>query len=242
MSANGAVDVKVDGWNELKGLKPTEALVVDDGSNDDTAYQVMRRAEEDPRIVLLRHATNLGYGKALRSGFERARYDLVFFTDTDRQFRFDEFGGLLERIRNCDMVAGFRSPRQDAWNRRLLGHLWTSCIRVLHDVELRDLNCAFKLIRRDALCSVPLKASGAFINAEIAIGLASRGYRIEQCPVRHYPRTSGRQSGANLGVIVNAVSELLLYRDHHHSSEESANASGPRNWASRMASLTKTNR
>jgi len=215
--------------------RPWEVVVVDDGSTDWTCGRVREHSLEDSRISLVEHTVNQGYGAALRTGFAHTRHELVCFTDADRQFHLDDLNLLLERIEGCHLVAGFRAPRVDPWRRRMLGRAWTVGMNRLHGVNLRDVNCAFKLIRREALDSLYLESRGAFINAEIVIGLRAQGFIVEECPVRHRPRPLGSQSGANPSVIGRAVMEAILY-------SSSRSVSGPRNWCSRMASLTRTRR
>ncbi len=211
----------------LEGLcRPWEILIVDDGSKDGTAELVEKLAGQDSQVVLIRHRENRGYGAALRSGFERARNELVFFTDADRQFELMQLPLLLEKIDDCHLVAGFRAPRNDPWHRKLLGRLWTEGLNQFYGVGLRDVNCAFKLIRRDALECLNLQSSGAFINAEIVIGLRAHGFRIEECPVGHRSRTRGKQTGASLKVISKALREALEFRVPYPSSVSDA---GPRN-------------
>src|SRR5438552_7490001 len=83
-----------------------EIIVVDDGSTDATAANVGELAQDDPRIRLVTHPINLGYGEALRSGFRAAAMDLVFFTDADNQFDLKELKALLPLT---DRVDGSRA-------------------------------------------------------------------------------------------------------------------------------------
>jgi glycosyltransferase involved in cell wall biosynthesis len=198
---------------ELERLeRPWEVIVVDDGSWDDTAARVQELALDYPNIVLIQHGRNLGYGAALRSGFAKARNELVFFTDADLQFQLFELAVLLEQIGGCALVAGYRSPRVDPLHRRLLGRLWSAAMNQFFGVGIRDVNCAYKLIRREALNTLSLRSSGAFINAEIVIGLRDAGFQVEECPVGHQPRPSGCQSGASWRVIVKALGEAMTYQ------------------------------
>jgi glycosyltransferase involved in cell wall biosynthesis len=189
-----------------------EVIVVDDGSVDATAAVVRELAARDPRVRLVQHPANRGYGGALRSGFLAARMDLVFLTDADNQFDLGELGDFLSLIDECDVVAGFRMKRRDPLLRRLNGRAWNVLVRALFDVPLRDVDCAFKLFRREVFDDVELSSVGAMVSTELIVKISRSGYRIVEVGVGHYPRTAGSPHGANLGVIARAFVELARMR------------------------------
>ncbi len=185
-----------------------EVIVVDDGSRDRTPERVRSLSTEDPRVRIVTHARNEGYGAALCSGVRAARYTHIFFTDADLQFDFREFGRLEAWMGRYDIVVGYRSPRQDPWLRRLNGWGWNRIIRGLFGVGVRDVDCAFKLFRRSVFEVVGLRSVGAFVNSELLVRAASAGFRIKEVPVSHFPRRAGRPTGGQLPVIVRAGLEL----------------------------------
>ena len=189
-----------------------EVIVVDDGSGDDTAAIAARLQAEDPRVRLVRHEKNRGYGAAIRSGFAAARYPLIFFTDGDNQFDLKELPLVVERIAKADIVSGYRILRRDPWYRRLNAGLYNRLARLLFDIPVRDVNCAFKLYRREVVAGLELKSSGALINVEMLARARKRGARVLEVGVHHYPRSVGQQTGANPRVILRAFTELLRLR------------------------------
>jgi len=191
-----------------------EIVVVDDGSRDGSASVVDRLRERDPRIRLLRHAANRGYGAALRAGLREARGELVFFSDADLQFDLDELATLLSHAREFDVVAGYREPRRDPWGRLVLAWGWGTLVNRLFGLGVRDIDCAFKVFRRPVIEAIPIASVGAFINTEILVRARQAGFRIHQVPVSHRRRRHGRQSGARPRVILRALIELAtLYRE-----------------------------
>lgn len=182
----------------------TEIIVVDDGSTD----QTVSVAASFPSVRLLQHPINRGYGAALRTGFSAAVGTWVFFTDADLQFDLSELEDALAVSAGCDMVVGYRDGRQDPLHRRVNARAWGLLVRSLFGVAVRDVNCAFKLIRRRLLSQLQLSSEGAFINTELLVRARSLGCTIRELPVRHYPRQAGAQSGNRPDVVMHAFREL----------------------------------
>jgi len=191
-----------------------EIVVVDDGSRDGSAAIAAARGTGEPRLRVVRHAANRGYGAALRSGLREAQGELVFFSDADLQFDLEELASLLAHARDFDVVAGYREPRRDPWGRRLLAAVWGALVRRLFGLRVRDIDCAFKVFRRHVLAAIPIASVGAFVNTEILVRAAREGFRIHEVPVSHRRRRHGRQSGARPRVILRALVELAtLFRE-----------------------------
>src|SRR3954447_4028326 len=186
-----------------------EVIVVDDGSRDATAAVAQGLADGDDRVRLGRHPTNQGYGDALKSGFEAASMPLVFFTDADNQFDLDEIEAFLGLIEHVDVVAGYRINRCDPWFRRLIGAAWNYLVRALYYVPVRDIDCAFKLFRREVFAGLRLDSMGAMVNTELMVKLGRSGYRVVEVGVHHYPRRAGVARGASWSVITRAFVELV---------------------------------
>lgn len=194
----------------LEGLNADfEVIIVDDGSSDSTGRIADEIAGRDPRVKVVHHPTNLGYGAALQSGFRTAAKELVFYTDGDGQFDIGEMPALLPLIKECDIVSCYRLNRQDNLIRKLNAWCWTKLVCLLFHMNVRDIDCAFKLYKKEIFEKMELSSSGALIDAEILARAVRRGYTITQKGVHHYPRTAGRQTGANPRVILRAFKELF---------------------------------
>lgn len=187
---------------------PFEVIVVDDGSRDRSAAVVEAWRCRDPRIRLLHHPTNVGYGAALRSGLRAARGEWVFFTDADLQFDLAELGRLLAHAGAADLVVGYRAPRRDPWHRRAIARAWGLLVRALFGLRVRDIDCAFKVFHRPVLEALPIESLGAFVSTEILVRATRAGFRIAEVPVTHRPRRAGRAKGATPRVILRALVEL----------------------------------
>lgn len=196
-----------------------EVLIVDDGSSDATGRIADEISRSDGRIKVLHHPTNLGYGAALQSGFKAATKELVFYTDGDGQFDINEMPPLLPLMAEYDVVSCYRLNRRDPFIRRVNGWCWTKLVCLLFGMEIRDIDCAFKLYKREIFDNIKLTSTGALIDTEILARVIRKGYRITQRGVHHYPRTAGAQTGANLRVIYRAFKELFKLRSQIRSEK-----------------------
>jgi glycosyltransferase involved in cell wall biosynthesis len=217
--------------------RPFEIVIVDDGSRDRSAELLAEWCAEDERIRAVHHAANRGYGAALRSGLREARGELVFFSDADLQFDLAEIRQLLAHAEDFEVVAGYRAPRRDPWHRRVIAGLWGGLVRRLFDLPVRDIDCAFKVFRRDVLQAIPIESIGAFVNTEILARARAAGFRIKQVPVSHRPRRSGRQTGAHPRVILRALIELSQLYSELHPRRATPSAAGTSMAASAQARL-----
>jgi len=199
-----------------------EIIVVDDGSRDDTPALLERLKATHSNLRVVRHPVNRGYGAAVRSGFDAARLPWVFLMDADNQFDPDEVALLLARAAEADIVAGYRRHRRDPLPRRLNAWAFFTLVRLLFGRLVRDVNCAFKLIRSDLLAQMDLHAEGALINTELLVLARQLHARVVEVPVHHYPRRSGKQTGANLRVVLRAFAELFAFRAQMRKVERAA--------------------
>jgi len=199
----------------LQGLEiDHEIIVVDDGSTDQTVALVRQTIGEDPTVRLVEHPVNRGYGAALKSGLREAKRDLFFFTDSDGQFDIGELPLLFEGIDRFPIVIGYRRHRRDPLSRRLMARGWGLLIRFLFKLNVRDIDCAFKLFRREVFDEISVDSIGAFVNSEILVRARKKGFSIREVPVTHFPRDFGVPSGAKPRIILHAFRELTkLYRD-----------------------------
>ncbi len=193
-----------------------EIVIVDDGSRDATPRLADELAAAHPGVVVaIHHPTNLGYGAALRSGFRAARFELVAFTDGDRQFKVADLGRLTARLAAPDapdVVAGYRIRRADPLVRTIYARLYRLANRIFFGLRVRDVDCACKLFRREALAGLRVESGGAFFSAELLIKLRSSGARVVEIGVPHYPRTAGSPTGAKPSVVFRAVRDFWSLR------------------------------
>ncbi len=188
-----------------------EIIIVDDGSTDKTGEIADRLAEKDSHIRVIHHSPNKGYGEALKSGFYNAKYDWIVTTDSDGQFDFSELENLWAKSKEADVVIGYRLKRKDPFFRKLFGFGWTFLNNLLFGLKVRDIDCSFKLVRRKVIETIPRLQStrGGMISPELLAKAHREGFKIAEVGVHHYPRFAGKQTGANLKVIVKSFIDLF---------------------------------
>jgi glycosyltransferase involved in cell wall biosynthesis len=207
----GNIERVVDGLRaELPNIADRyEVIVVDDGSRDRTGEIADRLAASDPRVKVVHHPVNRGYGGAVISGVKAATQPYVMLCDGDGQFHPADIALLAARVPEYDVIVGNRVRRADALMRRLNGKAWTLLVRLLFGVGIKDIDCGFKLFKREYVDGLELRAKGAMISTELMARVAGRGAKICEVDVRHLPRLVGEQSGANFRVIARAFRELF---------------------------------
>jgi glycosyltransferase involved in cell wall biosynthesis len=198
---------------ERLSLTRYELVVVDDGSTDGTGPIADALSRDDPRIRVVHHPERRGYGAALRSGLAAARYEWVFWSDSDGQFDLGEIARLVAHSDSFDVIIGYRVRRADHVVRRINTFMWTVLVRTVFGLRVRDVDCAFKLMRRSWLDEIPaLRCEGALVSTELLVRLEQAGARRRQIGVDHRPRRAGTPSGANWRVIATAFVEMLRER------------------------------
>jgi dolichol-phosphate mannosyltransferase len=197
-----------------------EIIMIDDGSADRTLQIAKKLAEKNKNLLIYSHFPNRGYGAALKEGLTKSKYKYIVFNDGDGQFDFSEVGKFTKLIRNSDIVIGFRKKRNDTSiiKRLLLMNLLKIWNLIFFHFYYRDIDCGFKMFTRGALNKIgPLRSEGAMITTEILTKARKKKLKIKEVDITHYPRTRGKQSGANFPVIIRAVLESLqLWYDLHY--------------------------
>jgi glycosyltransferase involved in cell wall biosynthesis len=190
-----------------------EVVVVDDGSTDGSgALARSLAADLGLELLSVHHERKSGYGATIGDGLRAARLSYVAFTDADGQFEVADFALLIPLLDGADLVGGWREVRQDAAMRSLVSWVFNTLVLVLYRLPYRDLDCAMKVMRREVIDSVELRARSALLNTELYYKARHAGWRIAQHPVPHHPRRAGRRSGARPRAIARAIKELIVFR------------------------------
>ncbi len=188
-------------------LEAYEVIVVNDGSADRTHEILERLREENPHVRPIHHPQNIGYADALKTGFTSAMLPLVFYTDSDLQFDVKEVKNLLPAIEDYDIVCGFRIYRYDPLTRLFLAWGYNLVARTIFRLRVRDIDCAFKLFRREVFDVIEIRSKKFFVDTEVLAKARHHGFRMTEIGVRHYPRVGGR-STVRPSHIISTLREL----------------------------------
>jgi glycosyltransferase involved in cell wall biosynthesis len=163
-------------------------------------------------LQIVTHKNNLGYGADLRSGVKKAGADWIFFTDADMQFDVTEIEKFFPYLRSYDFIVGYRKNRADSLKRKLVSSIYNRVIRIIFGLKLKDVDCAFKLMRRSAVIDVHTHSTSFFISVELMVKAYRKNYRITEIGVKHFPRRLGK-STVTIRQIANSIKDLVkLYR------------------------------
>jgi glycosyltransferase involved in cell wall biosynthesis len=184
-----------------------EIIIINDGSHDQTSRIAHRLARQNHHIKVVDHKQNQGYGAAITSGIKNAAYEWVFYTDGDQQFDVSQLTQFISHTQDFDAIIGYRVNRADGQLRAANALLFKLFVDLLFRVHVKDIDCAFKLIRTNRIKSLPLKSTGAMISAELLYRLKKQGIKFKQLPVNHLPRQYGQPTGNNFKVIIKAGAE-----------------------------------
>ncbi len=194
-----------------------ELLIINDASTDRTKEIADEMAAKDGRIRVITHEVNQKLGGAMKTGFSSSTKDIVIYTDMDLPFDLNELERALHLLGylEADVICAFRFDRTSEGTKRILySYVYNTLIRGLFDVAIKDVNFSFKVVRRQVLESIELKAQGSFVDAELVVKAIKRGFRVFQMGVDYFPRTRGISTLASPSVIVKILRELTeLYAE-----------------------------
>ena len=187
-----------------------EVIVVDDGSRDASKEIVQELKLKNKYLKLVFHDKNKGYGGALISGFNIAKKDYVFYTDGDFQYDVRELTKLVTAIdKKTDIVQGYKIKRHDPWYRIVIGDLYNFGVKLAFAIRIRDVDCDFRLIRRNVFDKVKLEHNSGVITVEMVKKFQNAGFKFAQVPVRHYSRSYGSSQFFNFNRIWRVGIELI---------------------------------
>jgi glycosyltransferase involved in cell wall biosynthesis len=194
-----------------------EVILINDGStkeNREALGNIIRIINSshlvNNRIKIVDHKANSGYGGALRSGFNHATKDLVFYTDCDAQYDPRELTKLYEALRpDIGMVNGYKIKRNDPLHRIIMGRIYHYTVKFFFKLPIKDTDCDFRLIRKQVFEKVKLYESTGTICVELVKKIDHAGYKIAQVPVHHYWRTSGKSQFFNFSRLSRTATNIL---------------------------------
>jgi glycosyltransferase involved in cell wall biosynthesis len=207
----GAAKETGDELVEARMVGDYEILIVDDASTDATGKLADELALADTRVRVIHHLENRKLGGSVRTGLAEAKGELVLYTDADMPFDLNDLHKALRllRVYDADIVSAYRFDRTgEGGKRAVYSYIYNTLVKVLLRLRVRDVNFAFKVVRREVLDHVELVSEGSFIDAELLAKAQRRGFHIIQFGVDYFPRARGTSTLSSPAVIVKIIREL----------------------------------
>lgn len=173
-----------------RNLKGYEIIIIDDGSTDETAPVVSGLTKKYKKLRLVKHIGNQGYGQAIRTGIMESKYPWTFFMDSDNQFKIEDIEEFLNSD-NYDLIIGYRLKRDDPIGRLIASSVYGMFVKILFGLKAKDIDCAFKLMRRDSVANLGFVSNSFFASTELLVKAKKKGLTIKEIGVNHYPRKEG---------------------------------------------------
>ena len=192
-----------------------EIIVVNDGSTDKTGEIADKLSITYKNVFVIHHSENKGYGKSLKDGFQTGKYEYLFFTDADRQFKINSLDKFLPFMQESevDMVIGYRIDRKDNFLRKFLAWCFNRIISILFSLNYKDIDCAFKLFKRESLECLEIKSDDFLVNAEILAKAKLKGLKIVQIGVEHYHRLEGKSTVSCQSILSTLKRIISLHQE-----------------------------
>ena len=193
-----------------KVARDYEIILVDDGSKPMTKKVLKELAKKMDKVRIITHENNKGYGGALKSGFYNAKYELIFYTDGDAQYDPLELPLLLEKFNDdTDIVNGYKISRSDPVYRKIIGRLYHYTTRMMFGFKIRDVDCDFRLIRKNVFDDLKLEYNSGVVCVEMVAKMTKKNFRFVEVPVHHYYRVSGKSEFFNFKRIYRVGKNLI---------------------------------
>ncbi len=188
-----------------------EILCINDGSTDSTLAVLGEKERINPRLKVINHEVNQGFGRTIKELYLSGSKELVFSLPGDYQYAPKEIIPMADGLRNHDLVIGRRIKRNDPPRRRLQSLTYNALLRTVYGVGFTDVN-SIKLFKREILDHINLESDTAFVDAELVIRTVQAGFRVVEVPIEHRARETQGAGGGKISMILETFSDLLMMR------------------------------
>jgi len=192
-----------------------EVLLINDGSTDNSAEKILAWIRKNDKIRVITHEANLGYGSALRCGFENAKNDLILYADADMHVDLNKLREILSLTEECDLLIGYRVSRKFTLRRFFYSKVYNLLLKTLLNIKVKDANCSFKCIKKEAIKKINLSSKSVFIDGELLAEAVRNNLTIKEIPFIYRPRMCGKSNFDSLDAAFVTLKEIIIYWAKH---------------------------
>lgn len=190
-----------------------EIIVVDDCSPDGAGKIADELADEHGAVVrVIHHAENRGYGAAIKTGIEAARYEWICTVDGDNEYDVYDIEKMLNLRSYYLLVIAFRYKKLYSTMRIFISFVYNMLLRWMFRTRFRDVSTGIRAFHRSILEEIEITSNGPFFGAELAIKATLRGYPVGEIGIQTYPRSFGKSSTTSMRSILLTMSDMIRVR------------------------------
>jgi len=199
----------------LKKLKVKyEIIIVDDCCPEKSGLVALKYSKRNPKIKVIFHKKNYGYGAAIRSGFKNSRYECVYAVDGDGEFgiALNDLPRVLKKYISNDLVITYRYKKRYKTSRIIISWVYNVMLRFLFNTNFKDISCGARLVNKKILKKVKLTTNSPFIGAELVIKAKYLGYKIDEVGIHSFP--SNFRAGSSIvfkNILITIRDIFILY-------------------------------
>lgn len=188
--------------------KNYEVIIIDDGSPDDSGKIADQLAHKYSTVRVIHHKKNLGYGAAVKTGFENSKYEWICFTDGDDEYDIEDLKKLVKLKDYYDLIITFRYKKLYSNKRIFISNIYNRILRWIFRTQYRDISTGLRMIRKSLLNEIHITSNSPFIGAEITIKTMLKGYRIGELGIQTFPRQFGTGSATSIKNIIATIIDM----------------------------------
>ena len=189
-----------------------EIIIVNDASPDRSGEIADLLAKNNPKIRVIHHIENKGYGAAFKAGIIASQYRYICMVDGDDEYDISDLKKMALRMEYYPLVIGFRYKKLYSTKRVFISHIYNSILRLLFKIKFRDISTGIRFFDRKILSDVHLTSDSPFIGAELAIKAMLAGYPVGEIGIQTFPREFGTGSAVSFKNIILTIRDMLKMR------------------------------
>jgi len=189
-----------------------EVIIINDGSPDRSGEVADEVAAENPKVKVIHHEVNKGYGAAVKTGLAAAQYEWICFTDGDDEYDVYELKKMIPLLAFYQLIITFRYKRLYSSKRIFISKVYNWVFRMLYNTPYRDISTGFRVINKQLAESIEISSDSPFIGAEITLKSMLKGYPVGEVGIQTFPREFGQGASVKFKNIMRTIQDMFRIR------------------------------